>query len=211
MAASPPREILPGVVHWTTRHPRIGIEVSSYAAVGEGVVVDPLLPPEALAWLERQAPPTAVLLTNRHHYRDSGILAERWGCRVHCHRSGLHEFTAGEPVEPYDFGDILPGGVIACAVDAICPDETALYAPRHRALWIADALMREPFEGPLGFVPDELMGDDPEAVKQGLAAALGLLLDLDFQHLLLAHGRPILSGGRAELERFLASRAGAAE
>jgi hypothetical protein len=114
-------------------------------------------------------------------------------------------------VQAFEFGDILPGGVIACAVDAICPDETALFAPRHRALWVADALMREPFDGPLGFVPDGFMGDDPGAVKQGLAAALRLLLELDFEHLLLAHGEPIVSEGRAELERFLASRPAAAE
>jgi hypothetical protein len=39
------QEILPGVVHWTARHPRIHSEVSSYYLVRERVAVDRLAPP----------------------------------------------------------------------------------------------------------------------------------------------------------------------
>jgi hypothetical protein len=51
------------------------------------------------------------------------------------------------------------------------------------------------------------MGDDPEAVKRGLRDAFAELLERDFDHLLFAHGTPVVGGGKAALEAFL-DRAG---
>jgi hypothetical protein len=120
---------------------------------------------------------------------------------VHVHRDGLHEFTHGEPVEGFAWGDELPGGAVAEELGAICPDETALWFPAERAMAIADGLVRIPPDGEPGFVPDELIGDDPESVKAGLRAGFARLAELDPQHLLLAHGRPIVGDARATLER----------
>jgi hypothetical protein len=53
-------------------------------------------------------------------------------------------------------------------------------------------------------VPDSLLGDDPEDVKAGLRGSLEALLDRDFDHLLLAHGEPVVGGGRAALREFVA-------
>ncbi len=206
------QEVLPGVFHWTAPHPRIHIEVSSYWLEEPGVLIDPLVPPhEGLEWFaERAAPPVAVLLSNRHHYRESGRFAERFGCSVHCNRAGLHEFSHGEVVEGFDVGDLLPGGVVACELDAICPDDTALHLPGSRAVAFADGVVRggphgQP--GPLGFVPDSLM-DDPPATKRGLLAACARLLERrDFVHLLLAHGGPVIGDGR-ELLRDLVDSGG---
>jgi hypothetical protein len=58
----------------------------------------------------------------------------------------------------------------------------------------------------LQFVPDNLLGDDPAAVKAGLAAAYSRLLDgYEFTNLLLAHGQPMVGDGRIALEKFIAS------
>jgi hypothetical protein len=201
------REVLPGIFHWTTPHPRIGIDVSSYWLDGAGVAIDPLVPPERrLGWfVERPSRPTAVLLSNRHHYRDSARFVEAFGCSVHCNVAGLHEFTRGEEVEGFRPGNRLPGGVIACEVGGLCPDETALHLPGERALVLADGLVRGGLDGPLGFVPDGLM-DDPPATKRALVAAYARLLDeLDFEHLLLAHGDPLIGDGRAALEQVVAT------
>jgi len=46
-----PREIRPGVLHWTAAHPKIRIEVSSYWLADAKVLLDPLLPTGGLAWL----------------------------------------------------------------------------------------------------------------------------------------------------------------
>jgi hypothetical protein len=194
--------ILPGVWHWTTVHERWGIEISSYLLVAERVLIDPRVPAEGLDALAVEGAPVAALLTNRHHYRHSGRIAERFGCPVMCNRAGLHEFRRGERVQPFDPGDELPGGVVAHEIDAICPDETALHVPAHRALAVADGVVRMPSDAPLGFVPDQLM-DDPERTKAGLVDAYRRMLDLDWDHLLLAHGHPWAGGGRDALARFL--------
>ena len=124
-------EILPGVLHWTRTHPSIKIEVSSYYLVEETVLIDPLVPQDGLEAFPTK--PTHVLLTNRHHYRDSGELQDHYGCTIWCVENGMHEFTHGEKVEPFAFGDTLPGDIEALEIGAICPDEIALWIPRARA------------------------------------------------------------------------------
>jgi hypothetical protein len=203
-------EVLPGVFHWTAVHPKIHIEVSSYWLEDGGVLIDPLVPPDVgVDWFaHRSTPPAAVLLSNRHHYRDSSRFAEVFGCPVLCNRAGLHEFTHGELVDGFDVGDALPGGAIACEVGAICPDETALHVPASSAIVFADGVVRGAVEGqsgPLGFVPDSLM-DDPPLTKRNLLASFARLLEeLDFEHLLLAHGGPVIGDGRAQLRDFVQS------
>ena len=89
---------------------------------------------------------------------------------------------------------------MAHEVGAICPDETALYIPAHRALACADGVVQWTGQDGLTFVPDQLM-DHPEETKRGLREAYRGLLGLDFELLLLAHGRPQRDGRRA-LEAF---------
>jgi len=194
-------EIVPGVWHWTTQHPRIHIAVSSYYLEPERVLLDPLLPAEGLGWLAGHGPPEHVLLTNRHHDRGSWELRDAFGCTVHCIANGVHEVAGRGPVEAFEFGDELPGGIVAYEVGAICPDETALHIPAHRALACADGVVRMRGDDALGFVPDELM-DEPEETKARLREAYRRLLDLDFDVLLLAHGDPVVSGGKDALRAF---------
>ncbi|HEX3291787.1 MAG TPA: hypothetical protein VHR46_10370 [Gaiella sp.] len=194
-------EIVPGVWHWSATHPRIGIVVHSYYLPAERTVIDPIAPPEGLDRFEEHGPPDRILLTNRHHYRSSGEFAERFGASVHCVREGLHEFDDREPAEPFDFGDELPGGIVAHRVGAICPDETAFHIPAYRALAVADGAVRWEEGGPLAFVPDFMM-DEPEQTKQGLREAYGRLSELEFDHLLLAHGEPFVGNGREVLTAF---------
>jgi len=194
-------EIAPGLWHWTARHEHIHMDVSSYFLLAERVLIDAMIPAEGLSWFDERGVPEHVLLTNRHHERDAWRLRDAFGCTVHCVRSGLHELHGRGPVEAFDFGDELPGGVIAFEVDAICPDETALYIPAHRALACADGVVRWPGRDEVGFVPDELM-DDPEETKAGLRDAYRRLLDLDFDLLLLAHGDPVVTSGKEALRAF---------
>lgn len=199
------RELLPGLFHWTAIHPKIGIEVSSYWIEERGVLIDPLVPVDVgLDWFaDRRVRPSAIVLSNRHHYRESGRFAERFACSVHGPSSGLHEFTHGEVVVGYDPDEELPGGLRAFEIDAICSDDMALHAPALRAIAFADGVVRGGPHGArdgLGFVPDSLM-DDPETTKLGLLAACSrALAELEFDHVLLAHGDPIIDAGREALE-----------
>lgn len=198
-------EPLPGIFHWSARHPKLHVEVSCYWLDGAGVAIDPLVPPDVgLEWFaERPHPPAAVLLSNRHHYRESDRFVERFACPVLCNRAGLHEFTHGESVEGFEIGARLPGGAVACEMGAICPDDTAFHLPEQRALVIADGVVRggpHGQEGPLGFVPDSLMDDPPRTTAGLLASCERLLATLDFEHLLLAHGGPVIGEGRTLLQ-----------
>jgi hypothetical protein len=193
-------EIAPGIWHWKARHPRIGIEVSSYFLPGPAILLDPLVPDHELEELEQLGPPRAILLTNRHHWRDCTKLAERFGLTVRAPRAGMHEFQPGDPVEPYDFGDSLAGGAVTVhEVGGICPDESALHIPAASALAVADGVISY---GSLGFVPDNLM-DDPEHTKVALRTAYArLAAELEFDNLLVAHGDPVVGGARRALQEF---------
>lgn len=193
------QEIVPGVYHWNALHPRIGIEVGCHFVAGSGTVIDPLLPAEGIGWFDDRDV-ARVVLSNRHHLRDSVAIAERFGCPVLCHESGLHEFEGGPEVGGFAFGDRLAGDVTALEMDAICPDDTVLrIAAGDGALLFADSLIS--YAG-LGFVPDHLIGDDPEEVKARVRERCRALLDEPFEHLLFAHGAPLVGGGREALREF---------
>jgi hypothetical protein len=203
-------EILPGVWHWVTPNPGIGgVPVSSYWLDEGGVLIDPLVPQDAgLEWFAaRPTPPTAVVLANRHHYRDSKLLHDRFDVQVHVPEAGLHEFTDGQPVVGYAPGEVLAGGLVAVEIGVLSPDDGGLYLESASALWMADTLVRsctDP-QSRIGWVPDSLM-DDPAETKRRLLAVFSRVLDeLAFEHLLLAHGLPLVGSGRAALEEFVGS------
>jgi glyoxylase-like metal-dependent hydrolase (beta-lactamase superfamily II) len=194
------REIAPGLQWFTALRDSIGMQVSSYWLPEERVVIDPMVPEEGLDAFG-DAPPEHVLLTNRHHDRGAWEYVERFGSTVHCVRQGLHELEGRGEVTPFDFGDELPGGITAHEVGAICPDETALHIPARDALACADGVIDY---GGLIFVPDRFM-DDPADTKAALRKAYARLAEtLEFDNLLVAHGDPMVGGGREALREFAA-------
>ena len=195
-------EILPGVMHWSAVHPSTGLRSHSAFHVASGTLIDPMVPEEGLGWFERRRPRRA-LLTNRHHLRGAPEFAAAFGCSIHCHPAGMHEFEGGPDVEPMQPGDTPAQGITVLEFGAITPEEVVLHVDAGPgALAFADGLI-EAHDGGLGFFSDSLLGDDPEAVKRDLHAALRrVLAEREFDALLLAHGEPRPAGGRAELEAF---------
>jgi hypothetical protein len=195
-------EILPGVAHWSAIHDNTGLRSHSYFHVESGSLIDPMPPDEGFGWFERHRP-QRVLLTNRHHLRGAPEFASEFGVPIFCHPDGLHEFESGPEVQPMEPGEQPAPGIDVLEFGAITPEEVVLRLDvGPGALAFADGLIRLR-DGSLGFVPDSLLGDDPEAIKRDLHAALKrVLAEQEFDALLLAHGKPRASGGRAELERF---------
>lgn len=191
-------ELQPGLLHWTAYHEGLGKDVHSYFHVPSGTLLDPMEPLEGLAALAREGSPQRIVLTNRHHYRHSDRFRSRFGCEVLCHEAGLHEFSGD--VEGFAWGDELAPGVVAHEVGVLCPEETAVQV--GNALAFADSVIRGP-HGELGFVPDELLGDDPLAIRRGLRERFHALAEhVEFDALLLAHGEPVTRGGRSALRAF---------
>jgi hypothetical protein len=192
------RELADGIFHWTAPHPNIGVEVSSYWIPDLRLLLDPISVPDEIEGVE------SILLSCRHHVRDSIEAAERFGATIMAPRTGMHEYGDGTPIRAYDFGHPLVGGAVtAHQVGGLSPDETALHIPSVRALSIADGAIR--YGDELHFVPDQYM-DDPERDKADLKRGFGELADqLDFDVLLLAHGTPYPSGGRDVLRMFAES------
>jgi hypothetical protein len=136
---------------------------------------------------------------------------------VWCNELGLQELD-GEPgrerVRGFHAGEVLPGGIESHEVGVLCPDETALrfdLAGGGACLAIADGVVRIGEEargdGPLTFVPDTLIADEPakvESVKRGLREAYRGLCDLEWDTLLLAHGHPLVGEGKEKLRDFAA-------
>jgi hypothetical protein len=198
------KEIAPGVWHWTALHQGIGAPVHSYYLADEGAIIDPMEPEGGVEAVGRISDPRVILLTNRHHYRASGKFRQKYGVPVRCHRAGMHEFTKGEEVEPFEFGDRFPGDVAAVEVGALCPEETAFTVEREGGIVsLGDSVVQWGPDAPLGFVPEEHLGDDPEAVRRGLRESLAKIAARPFEILLLAHGEPVVGGGSEALRAAL--------
>jgi hypothetical protein len=197
-------EIAPGIYHWTSYRDTIKQDVHSYYVPEAAALIDPMEPDEGLDWFAGRETPERILLTNRHHYRHSGRFADRFGSNVLCHKAGLHEFEGGPAVKGFEFGEQVAPGITAHEVGSICPEESALHIQAGGgALCVADGVVNWPGRPGLNFVPDYLLGDDPEGVKEGLRSAYGRLADeLDFDVLLMAHGDPVTGGARKTLRAF---------
>jgi len=197
-------EVIPGILHWRARHPRIGVDVSSYLLLDSGTLLDPMLPEgEGPDWVGH--PVSQVLLTVRHHLRS----AERFGVPILAHRAGLHEFEgSGLEVRGYEAGDELAPGVRVLPFGRICPDDAVLKIDAGPgALAFGDGLVH--YDG-LGHPPDQYLGEDPEAVKADIIEGVVPLLEEEFDALLFAHGLPVAAGGRRMLRELVAARRGGA-
>jgi hypothetical protein len=193
-------EVIPGILHWTARHPNIGADVSSYLLTDSGTVLDPMLPEgQGPDWIGHDV--RRVVLTVRHHRRSAPDL----GVPVLVHRSGLHEFERDAlDVQGYDTGDEIAPGVRVLPFGRICPDDAVLHiAIGDGVLAFGDGILNY---GGIGHPPDQYIGDDPAAIKADIVEGLVPLLDEDFDVLLFAHGEPVASGGKALLRDFVQLR-----
>lgn len=194
------REIAPGIVHWSTFHEPIGSAVSSYLIVPAAIVLNPKVPDGGLESLPER--PTQIVLTNGLHRRDSVAFATFFDAPILVSREAAERIGDALDVTTFDDGEVIAPGVEAIHIGALSDDEGALYIDvGGGAIAFSDGLVSA--DGQLAFVPDFLMGDDPEGVKRGLRQAFAGLLDRDFEHLLFAHGDPLVGGGKDALATFV--------
>jgi hypothetical protein len=218
--SSTPEQIADGLWRWTARHPEwhpgeFGREVASFAAAanGELLLIDPLLPSEQLPVLDliddQLQSRLAILITIPYHVRSSEELWRRYRDRADCKiwghaacakrlgdRAGFREIELGVP---------LPTGVSAHAIGRPRRQETPLYIPSQRALAFGDAVVE--VGGELRVWSTGKV-DDRRArwYRDRFNPTLEPLLELDFDRVLVTHGRPVLADGHAQLRAALAAR-----
>ncbi len=194
-------DVAPGLWIWRLPHPdwKPGLgwpeEVTSTCVEsgGEVAVLDAFVPPEGTEARRRldERPPTLAVVLKPDHVRDVDAVVDRWGARSFGpyifwpHGAPRHDQQGLEP------GDVLPGGLVAL-YDGRGRAETPLWLPEQRALVFADALT----------APDgELRVWGTPWHEERALPALRDLLELPFEHVIVAHGDPVHD--RAAYERAL--------
>jgi hypothetical protein len=199
------QEIADGIYHWTAMRETIGAPVSSYWVRPAGIVTDPMLPEEGLdAFAGDGLAPQQVVLSTGLHTRDAEQIAQALEIPIRAPQEARERLGDRLAFTPFrDHEEIAPG-VQAVHIGILAPDEYALHiSAGGGAILFADALHH--YGDTLGFFPDDLLGDDPQAVKDGLREQLRALLERDFAHLLFAHGAPLVGTGKQALRDFLAA------
>ena len=195
------QEILPGIRHWTAFRDTIDLPVSSYWVEPAGVVIDPMVPDEGLdAFASAAVAPQQVVLTTGLHDRDAQRFADAFSIPIRAPREAAERLAERLSFEPYRDREEIAPGVQAIHVGVLCPDEYALHVG-DAAIAFADGL--HTYGGALSFFSDDLLGDDPQQVKDGLKQQFHALLERDFDSLLFAHGEPIVGGGKRALRDFV--------
>ncbi|MGH2925247.1 MAG: hypothetical protein ACRDK1_04670 [Solirubrobacterales bacterium] len=194
-------EIRPGLWHWTAAHPewrrdaRPGSEGDWPRLVGSvlieasdaTVLIDPLIPADGGDELLRELDlrirgrglPVTILTTIKFHRRSRDLLAERYAASISRARSTL---PAG--IEPHP---IKGAG------------ETMFWLAEHRTLVPGDRILGAPGGG-LRICPESWISYLPSGISTSdLRDRLRLLLELPIERVLVSHGDPVLSDGRAAL------------
>jgi hypothetical protein len=203
------QEILPGLFHWTTFHEDVRANVSSYYVQPAEAIIDPRVPEEGLGVFAQLGDPQQVILTTGLHRRHAERFAEELGMTIRAPLQARERLGDELDFEPYNDADEVAPGITAIEIDVLCPDEYALHVDvAEGALAIADGITNY---GSLGFFADDLLGAHPERVKEGLKNRFRAQLERDFDHLLFAHGDPVVGNGKRILRDFVTSPVGHAE
>jgi hypothetical protein len=196
------RDVAPGLWIWRVRHPAWTPETDWEPLVtstcvesgGEVALLDPLAPPEDAteAWERLDArPPTLVVVLKPDHVRDVDLFVRRYGARAFGPALFWPDDVPETELEAIEPGNELPGGLVA-QYDGRGRNETPLWLPQQRALVFADALTAPGGELRVWATPWH---------EERALPALRALLELPFEHVIVAHGEPVHE--RAAFERAL--------
>ena len=196
-AGSGPREILPGLIHWSVGWQRYPLESYAIEQTSGCVLIDPSdYAPRAIGAIERHGV-SHILITNHFHERAAAMMRGRFGAEVWAPEGDIGELESVAPDHVYGADTELPAGLQAIALGTITDGEHALLWSENRGvLFVGDALGTTSYwthnEGQVGAHP---RARPPHAL-------LGLL-ELPFTSLAVGHGEPILDVAKEALRRYL--------
>ena len=179
---------MPDITRWTAWHDEWGKEVNAFAVhTTDGLVfIDPLDPPAELGT------PAHVLITVFFHARAAGSV----GGRVWAHNAQVRRLKnrGVEVTDPFEVGDVLPGGIRAFETGR--SGEVLYRLHDQQALVVGDVLLGSP----LRLCPASWLRP---STQDDVRAALRPLLDLPLQQIYVGHGDPVLSDAPAALAALL--------
>ncbi|MBI2486556.1 MAG: hypothetical protein HYW01_06290 [Deltaproteobacteria bacterium] len=195
------REIIPGIYTWSWLSPRHGYNFNGYAFnSAEGlIVIDPVIMEDAdMDELQKLGTPALIILTNKDHERIAYEIRDRFGAKIHIHKEDA-PLLKQVPDHKFDDGDILPGNLRAINVsDNKSPGETALLLLRGKGiLFIGDAIIGWP-KGEFSLLPMDKY-QNPHRAKESIK----VLLEYDYDTVLVGDGESVLEGGKEAILRFL--------
>jgi glyoxylase-like metal-dependent hydrolase (beta-lactamase superfamily II) len=191
----------PGAYYWETYSPEIKTDLScaGWRDEEEAVLIDPMpLTMNALDIVVARVGRAAVLLTNGNHARGSSWYHQRLHLEVWAHRDAVPELKQ-EKVRTFADGDMLMAGLRAIHLPGSAAGETGFYTPENGGIvFMGDALVNMESLGGLAFLPDKY-SKDPQQSRQSLRK----LLDLNFEMMTFAHGKPIVRGAKEQVAKLL--------
>jgi hypothetical protein len=205
---------------WTARHPEwhpgeFGSEVASFAlrSGDDTILVDPLLPPDEKPVLDLiegiLGDRLSILITIPYHVRSSEAIWRRFrrhaDTTIRGHPACANRLEDKTGFEALDPEAELPAGITAHPIGKPRRHETPLHIPSHEALAFGDAVAA--VDGRLVVWATARVDAKIERFhRERFNPTLEPLLELDFDRVLVTHGEPIETNGRAALRDALDSR-----
>jgi hypothetical protein len=193
------REVAREVYQWSQFSEEKQLDFNGHFIISgeQRVLIDP--PPlsdDDLAFIRRQGPVTAIILTNRDHVREADRCRAIFQTRILAPEQDapLMEIAVDGT---FAHGDRLAGGLLAVHIpDGKSPGESALLLERNGGIVVlGDALIGKP-PGALNLLPPEKFAD-PKKAKTGVKTLLGYAFDT----VLVGDGASILVGGKEAVQQ----------
>ena len=164
------------------------------------IIIDPPEPSEKdLVQMQKLGGVQQIIITNQHHIRRASVIREKFNSKIQINSADAGKIELNCDSN-FSNGEILAGFLKAVVVpNNKTPGETALYWEDRKLLYVGDALIGDP-PGKLRLLPEKMYADAQRA-KEGIK----VLLNLDFDILLVGDGNSILSGAKSTVEDFIHS------
>jgi hypothetical protein len=197
-----------GVWRWAARHPEWhrndgwAHEVGCYAvrAGGLTLLLDPLVLDEA-GWQELDGVVSGdveTLITIPYHVRSAEAARARYGGSSWGHPAVAKRLADSSALRAMRPGEPLPAGASAHRIGNPVRYEMPVFVPEVSALLFGDAVVGTE-RGIRLWVTQRLTPDRQRWYDERLLPSLCPLLALEADAILVTHGPPVVSGGRAAL------------
>ena len=195
------REIISGVYTWSWLSPKHGYDFNGYAFQSEDglIVIDPAIMGENdLDELLKLGNPETIILTNKDHERLVYELRDKFGSKIYINEKDS-TFLKFPPDNTFKDRGKIPGNLSAINIhDNKSPGESALLLSRDKGiLFIGDAIIGWP-KGEFSLLPKKKYSN-PQKAKESIK----VLLEYEFDIVLVGDGESVLEDGKEAIKRFL--------